>query len=123
MKNTFKLLGIIAIAAVIGFSMAACSDDDGGNVTIKITGLTVGTNYLVSPKKDGMANNDPAIKADSEGTVSRTYSISDLKRWDFTGNCYIVYGIDSVHEFTSKNTYNMGNPATYTLDAATDFDQ
>jgi len=38
MKNFFKILGIIAIAAVIGFSMAGCSnsggsgsgDDDGG---------------------------------------------------------------------------------------------
>jgi len=28
MKNTFKILGIIALAAVIGFSMVACSDDD-----------------------------------------------------------------------------------------------
>jgi len=34
MKNFFKLFGIIALAAVIGFSMAACGgdddDDDGG---------------------------------------------------------------------------------------------
>ena len=35
MKNVLKLLGIIALVAVIGFSMAACSgggnDDSGGN--------------------------------------------------------------------------------------------
>jgi len=33
MKNTFKVLGIIAIVAVIGFSFAACGgdDDDGSN--------------------------------------------------------------------------------------------
>jgi hypothetical protein len=32
MKNFFKLFGIIALAAVIGFSMAACkTDDDGGD--------------------------------------------------------------------------------------------
>jgi hypothetical protein len=31
MKNTFKLFGIIALIAVVGFSMAACGgDDDGG---------------------------------------------------------------------------------------------
>jgi hypothetical protein len=31
MKNVFKVLGIIALVAVIGFSMAACGgDDDGG---------------------------------------------------------------------------------------------
>ena len=28
MKNTIKVLGIIAIVAVIGFSMAACGDDE-----------------------------------------------------------------------------------------------
>jgi len=30
MKNVFKFLGIIAFAAVIAFSMAACGDDDNG---------------------------------------------------------------------------------------------
>jgi len=31
MKNTFKVLGIIALLAVIGFSMAACDDDGSGD--------------------------------------------------------------------------------------------
>jgi hypothetical protein len=30
MKNTIKLIGIIALAAAIGFSMAACGDGAGG---------------------------------------------------------------------------------------------
>jgi len=30
MKNTFKVLGIIAVLTIIGFSMAACSDGDSG---------------------------------------------------------------------------------------------
>lgn len=30
MKNALKLFGIIALAAVIGFSMAACDNTDGG---------------------------------------------------------------------------------------------
>jgi len=30
MKNTLKILGIIALVAVIGFSMVSCSDDAGG---------------------------------------------------------------------------------------------
>jgi len=30
MKNTFKVLGIIGLLLVIGFSMAACGGDDGG---------------------------------------------------------------------------------------------
>jgi hypothetical protein len=30
MKNTFKVIGIIAMVALIGFSMVSCSDDDAG---------------------------------------------------------------------------------------------
>jgi len=30
MKNVFKVLGIIALVAVIGFSMVSCKDDDSG---------------------------------------------------------------------------------------------
>jgi len=34
MKNVFKVLGIIALVAVIGFSMVSCGgDDDGGGNT------------------------------------------------------------------------------------------
>jgi hypothetical protein len=31
MKKTFKLIGIIALVAIVEFSMAACSDDSGGS--------------------------------------------------------------------------------------------
>jgi hypothetical protein len=31
MKNTFKVLGIIAVIAIIGFSVVACSDNSGGS--------------------------------------------------------------------------------------------
>jgi len=39
MKNVFKVLGIIALVAVIGFSMVSCGDDSGGGSggTLKIT--------------------------------------------------------------------------------------
>jgi hypothetical protein len=41
MKNLTKLIGIIAILAAIGFSMAACGGDDGGSSskTLKYTGV------------------------------------------------------------------------------------
>ncbi|MDR0465452.1 MAG: hypothetical protein LBG94_10130 [Treponema sp.] len=35
MKNTFRIFGIIALAAVIGFAFAACGDADSGNSTSK----------------------------------------------------------------------------------------
>ena len=36
MKNTIKLLGIIALSAVIGFGLAACGDDNGGGYEEKM---------------------------------------------------------------------------------------
>ena len=35
MKNTFRIFGIIALTAVIGFAFAACGDPDSGNSTSK----------------------------------------------------------------------------------------
>jgi len=44
MKNFFKLLGIIALVAVIGFSMAACkNDDEGGGTDPALNGTWVQT--------------------------------------------------------------------------------
>jgi len=40
MKNLFKVFGIIAIVAVIGFSFVACGGDDGGSTNIDTTALS-----------------------------------------------------------------------------------
>ncbi|WP_461247712.1 hypothetical protein, partial [Treponema sp. R6D11] len=43
MKNFFKVLGVIALVAVIGFSMAACGsydDDSGGGGSLEGGGLS-----------------------------------------------------------------------------------
>jgi hypothetical protein len=39
MKNTLKLIGIITLVAVIGFSMAACGNDEEESGLLTITGL------------------------------------------------------------------------------------
>ena len=46
MKNIFKSLAIIALAAVIGFSMAACDSGDEGTTTVSVTGVTLNKNTL-----------------------------------------------------------------------------
>jgi len=56
MKNTFKVLGIIALMAVIGFSMAACGGDDGSTgpdlITFKSTDTAGNTyNLIITPTK------------------------------------------------------------------------
>jgi len=46
MKNVFKVLGIIALAAVIGFSMVSCGGDDdsgGGGSAVWPEELTSGS--------------------------------------------------------------------------------
>jgi len=43
MKNTFKLIGIIAMVALIGFSMVSCSDDEAGGGGAKWDGVWKGS--------------------------------------------------------------------------------
>jgi hypothetical protein len=47
MKNTLKLFGVIALVAVIGFSMVACGGDDdkGGSGKITITVTSISSDY------------------------------------------------------------------------------
>ena len=42
MKSVFKLIGIIALVAVIGLTMAACSDNSGGSVGTTIPSQLIG---------------------------------------------------------------------------------
>jgi len=52
MKNTSKFLGIIALVAVIGFSMAACDkDDDGGGGGVKPDTLDFNASYYEAVAK------------------------------------------------------------------------
>jgi len=41
MKNVFKLFGIIALVAVIGFSMASCGETGGTLVIVNNTGVEI----------------------------------------------------------------------------------
>jgi len=54
MKNTVKILGVIALVAVIGFSMAACKDDDPTSAVFK--GIDSAANlYELAVKKGSRA--------------------------------------------------------------------
>jgi len=64
MKNFFKVLGIIALVAVIGFSMAACDSGGGGGSsgggssnTYWVKGFTITTSELDTVyKSNGLSN-------------------------------------------------------------------
>jgi uncharacterized protein YjdB len=46
MKNTFKLFGIIALVAVIGFSTACSVVGDNGITTVYVTGVKLNKNSI-----------------------------------------------------------------------------
>ena len=45
MKNIFKVLGIIILIVVIGFSFITCEEDDGGNIINNSGEAWVGSSY------------------------------------------------------------------------------
>jgi hypothetical protein len=77
MKNLFRLFGIIALVAVIGFSMVACKDDPadpaGGNA---LAGTTWRANFEGDNYSLTFSSGSTFTMVSSEGTVGGTYSIS-----------------------------------------------
>jgi len=74
MKNTFKVIGIIAMVALIGFSMVSCSDDSssgggggGGDFDSKIQGTWKGddANGTLTITKDSFEGTPVGSSADS----------------------------------------------------------
>ena len=106
MKNIFKLIGIIAIVAVIGFSFAACGgddgDDDGGN-----GGL--GDNLSLSGQVYTMG-------VDSE-TTDFIYNLYTGQNRTFTSN---VEGSGSITN--GKLSFNAGVPNRNILEPFEDED-
>ena len=98
MKNFAKFLGIIALVAVIGFSMTACADDDddngggggggGGGGTLTITGLGDYDNLYAKASYDSRYTSDFILYAHT-GNSQLPGKISDGK---VTLNVYDEYG-------------------------------
>jgi len=116
MKKIFKVLGIIALVAVIGFSFFACGDDSGGNgngngngtttpvaPTITTTSLpngTVGTAYSQTLTATG---NTPITWSRESGTLPTGLTLS---------NAGVIAGTPSASgtsNFTVKATNSIGN--------------
>jgi len=101
MKNVFKFLGIIALVAVIGFSMAACGGDDdggggggGGGGGLTITGLSAYNGKYVFAGADV----PDIIAADTINFQTASITLGkinngsvNLKVWDTGGDTPVVY--------------------------------
>jgi uncharacterized repeat protein (TIGR02543 family) len=102
MKNLFKLFGIIAFVAVIGFSFAACSDGGGGGGTsgsgtwgnppaaLVGTWLMMETSPVLVINADGTGSNagDPVTSWKvKRSELKMTYSgVESVVKWNVSGN-------------------------------------
>jgi len=140
MKNTIKVFWIIAIVAVIGFSMSACSDDDGDNggenhggvgvtVTVSIEKIDASTFTITlegakwgSSFEDGVSGLNNALFA--EGSRKVTVTLNSYGSV-MTGEQNVAYIFeltntsDTVGTFTLKEGYSNVT-GTITLNPDTD---
>ena len=106
MKNMFKVLGIIALSAVIGFAMTACGGDDGGGgggktVTVTITDIPanitgevyIGITFfrVYSNFNNALSNGHEQKKATiNNGTASAKFDWDLYGDESFNGEQYVV---------------------------------
>ena len=93
MKNVFKFFGIIAIVAVIGFSMAACKhDDDGGGKELSGT-VTVGTAGTISFEyRTSVSGDNPGVTIQT-CTFTTNLSGEDASFTLNNGNSKFIYDL------------------------------
>jgi len=119
MKNTLKISGIIALAAVIGFFMTACPDDKGGPAEpksfITVTGMPPEYNGMIGAVKlFPPESSEPAVFS-TEEKISGDSVTLPLFNWKkenpWTGN-----GSYSITFFIFKDrTAATGGQKTYTV--------
>jgi len=80
MKNIVKLFDIIALVAVIGFSMAACGDEGNGGGTIDGSTISSGTqvNYPEKTPAEAKSQTDFSYIINKEGGVNVVYPLSNF---------------------------------------------
>jgi hypothetical protein len=121
MKNTVKLMGIIAVVAVIGFSFTACGeqeefDRDGVAKTITITGIPVtgAGNFLDKFGYTGLGTlggNVPTVslpkKITSSGTLELPLIDAESKKpFDGTGTFIVIFVINETSDTSSRELYS-----------------
>jgi len=120
MKNTFKVLGIIALLAIIGFSMAACGDNSGGgwdgrDISNWLASEQSRMYFRVTNDKQTMAIN-PAGNGDGMGNyIPGIYKVQQAGKGNFpVGKWHCDNWNDDV-EFTSTTftRYWAGKPISY----------
>jgi hypothetical protein len=95
MKNTFKVLGIIVLFAVIGFSMVACGGDDGDAIPSVFLGAWKYNNqvlFSISANGTGTIGNQGGYKVkvldfqQTSGSVKFSQGSTETGRFTFSFN-------------------------------------
>jgi hypothetical protein len=111
MKNAFKLFGIIAIIAVIGFWAVSCEDDDGGGNAILGNNITSGAEVVY----------DSSIKNLTEAKKATNFSFvydHDVRRIRPLND--FLDGSPSVTISDNKVTIILGTPKSAYLNTLSD---
>ncbi|MDR0443903.1 MAG: hypothetical protein LBH44_10895 [Treponema sp.] len=117
MKNTIKFLGIIVLATVIGFSMAACDEgdgdgngDDSGPYTIGLTIKNENTDEIAEIKVDTGSGSEPLFERTDlsigTGQTSEKFTFSIPEE----GTYFFRYRLPGVGTYsTSEYISSSGN--------------
>ena len=104
MKNIIKLLGIIVLAVVIGFSMTACDDGDSGGGSGNGSGSNnSNTNNNITATLNSVTANGFSTQTTTQLTLTFDKVVSGLTAADIT-----LSGVDGA----SKGTLSGSNPYT-----------
>jgi len=117
MKNTIKFLGIIALVAIVGFSMAACKDDSGDKDPPIIGSWGNNSQQVWTFNNNGTATFvTPGI--DVPTTINFTYSIDGNEITTInTANDYsntYVFSISGNTLTMTQTKPSAGSPQTFT---------
>jgi len=114
MKNVLKLLGFIALVAVIGFSMAACkNEDDGGSddpASTKITWSQSGKNYALVCTEITSSTATYILSVGTDG-----YNVGIVT---FSGTNYSFSPDPTVYGYVNSNSFTMTINATNVVTSA-----
>jgi len=73
MKNIFKSFGIIVIAALIGFGLAGCSTDGGGDQPFEMVLIRAGTFLMGSPDTEIGRSSNPGRETQHSVTLTKKF--------------------------------------------------
>jgi len=130
MKNVFKLLGVIALVAVIGLSFAACEEDNGGSktnwwtwvstqanggydATAKVTITPTSNDTGCSVTVTGTANSNgynwaSQVGYDYKATVGKKYKVS--WKWSANGEAFgnVTIRYAQQKDYQNDQFYELG---------------